>query len=330
MAVLVTGGAGYIGSHMVRELSQHGENVIIVDDLSSGRREAVDGVALHVVDIHDGDALDSIFSDAQTHGDPVDVVMHFASRIEVGESVREPGRYYHSIVGGSLSLFEAMRRAAVSRLVFSSTAAVYGEPTTNSIGEDHDKRPLNPYGRAKWTVECMLRDFATAFGFSSIALRYFNAAGASPQGSLGECHNPETHLIPLVLQLASGRRTKFSIFGDDYPTDDGTCVRDFIHVADLCAAHRLALLRLRDRDPSYEAFNLGNGTGFSVKQVIEAAEQVTGVTLNVATAPRRAGDPAVLVADSSRAKEVLGWQPRLAELKSIIEHAWAWEQHLAV
>ncbi|NZA27871.1 UDP-glucose 4-epimerase GalE [Luteimonas sp. SJ-92] len=319
MKVLVTGGAGYIGSHMVKLLAASGLSPEVVDDLSGGRREAVVDAPLHV-----GDVGDSAFIDAVLARTRPAAVMHFAGSIQVGESMREPARYYRNNLVATLALLDAMRRHGTTRLVFSSTAAIFGNPVHVPIGEDHPKAPINPYGRSKWMVEQALADHDAAYGLKSVCLRYFNAAGADPDGVLGECHDPETHLIPLVLQVASGRRPHIAIYGDDYQTADGTCVRDYIHVQDLCEAHLLALRYLAAGSAS-TGFNLGNGHGFSVREVITAARRVTGHPIPEVLQARRAGDPPSLVADARRARQTLGWQPRHADLDTIIGHAWSWE-----
>jgi len=319
MRILVVGGAGYIGSHMVKRLLEHGHAPVTLDDLSTGHRDAVLGGAFEQGSLADTERLDELL---RRHR--FDAVMHFASFIQVGESVRAPGKYYRNNVVNTLNLLDAMVRHDVRRFVFSSSAAVYGEPERVPIDESHPKRPVNPYGRTKWMVEQALEDYDRAHGLRSVSLRYFNAAGADPSGALGERHEPESHLIPLVLQAASGRRAQVEVYGRDYPTADGTCVRDYIHVADLCAAHLLALDHL-DRTDASAAFNLGNGAGFSVQQVIDAAQAVTGKRLNVVDRPRRDGDAAVLVADAALARRVLGWQPAYADLETILRHAWQWE-----
>jgi UDP-glucose 4-epimerase len=252
--------------------------------------------------------------------------MHFASFIQVSESVQEPEKYYQNNIVNGLNLLAAMRKSNVKTLIFSSSAAVYGEPQSIPIDVDHPKNPLNPYGRSKWIFEQILQDYDRAYGLKSISLRYFNAAGADPGGRLGERHVPETHLIPLVLQVASGRRKNFKIFGNDYLTKDGTCIRDYVHVTDLCEAHLLALNVLLQSGKS-NVYNLGNGIGYSVSDVIEAAKQVTGKEISVINSPRRDGDPAVLVADSRRAIEELNWRPKYSDLFAIIKHAWHWECH---
>lgn len=320
MNVLVVGGAGYIGSHMVACLAQHGVNVTVFDNLSAGHRDAVLHGELIVGDLADTNALQAVFSNHQ-----FDAVMHFASFIQVGESVADPAKYYRNNVCNTLNLLEAMVRANVKKFVFSSTAAIFGEPTSPQIDELHGKSPINPYGQSKLMVEKILSDFDHAYGLKSVCLRYFNAAGADPEARLGERHDPETHLIPLVLQAAAGTRPALTINGNDYPTEDGTCIRDYIHVADLSDAHWLAIRYLQNGNPSAQ-FNLGNGQGFSIKQVVETAELVTGRKVPLEFGPRRAGDPPVLVADSAKAKAILGWSPRFSDLQTIILHAWQWEQ----
>ncbi|CAN7321385.1 UDP-glucose 4-epimerase GalE [Pseudoduganella sp. LjRoot289] len=318
--VLVVGGAGYIGSHMVKRLRQAGYQPIVLDNLSQGRREATIGAQLIVGDLGDESVLDVLL---QAY--PVAAVMHFASHIQVGESVSDPGKYYDNNVGNTVALLRAMVRHRVQRFIFSSTAAIFGAPEYVPIDEWHPAAPINPYGHSKHMVECMLEDFDQAYGLRSCCLRYFNAAGADPDGELGECHEPETHLIPLVLQAASGRRPAITVYGRDYDTPDGSCIRDYIHVHDLCEAHLLALEALLAGGGSAR-YNLGNGNGYSVLEVIKAARRVTGRAIAEVDGPRRAGDPPRLVADATRARHVLGWQPRYAELETIIEHAWVWEQ----
>jgi UDP-glucose 4-epimerase len=317
------GGAGYIGSHMVKHLLRQGCHVVTYDNLSTGYRDAVLGGEFVLGDLADKAALETLFS---THR--FDGVMHFASYMQVGESVIQPARYYENNVTNTLNLLNAMVQHNVERFIFSSSAAVYGEPQYVPIDEAHPKVPINPYGRSKWMVEQILEDYDRAYGLKSIALRYFNAAGADPDGQLGERHDPETHLIPLVLQAASGRRPHISVYGSDYDTPDGTCIRDYIHVADLCEAHWLALQKLLSGSDS-GAYNLGNGQGFSVQQVIDTAQAVTGRAIKIANAPRREGDPARLVADSTSARIALNWQPARFALKMIIEDAWRWEEKTA-
>lgn len=319
LRVLVVGGAGYIGSHMVKCLHHAGHEVVVYDNLSGGHTDAV----LHGM-LVEGDLADRPSLDAVLAANRFDAVMHFASLIQVGESMREPARYYANNLACTLNLLEAMRTAGVGRLVFSSSAAVYGNPHSTPIAEDQRLAPINPYGRTKAMAEQMMADFAAAYGLRYAALRYFNAAGADPDGLLGERHDPETHLIPLVLQAVLGRRPAVSVLGSDYGTADGTCVRDYIHVDDLARAHLLAVERLVTNDECL-TLNLGNGNGFSVRQVIDAARRVTGRDVPVEEGPRRAGDPAVLVADASRAREMLGWQPAYPALEDIIAHAWRWE-----
>ncbi len=323
LKVLVVGGAGYIGSHMVKRLGQLGCTVTTLDNLSAGYRDAVLSGELVQGDIADRPLLDALFARGQ-----FDVVMHFASFIQVGESVKEPAKYYDNNVTNTLILLDAMRAAGVQRFIFSSTAATFGEPQYVPIDEAHPQQPINPYGRTKFMVERVLYDYEVAYGLHSVVLRYFNAAGADPEGQLGERHEPETHLIPLVLQAASGRRPHINVFGRDYDTPDGTCIRDYIHIQDLCEAHWLAAQSLLAGKGS-QAYNLGNGSGFSVQEVIDTARAITGQPIPVVDGPRRAGDPARLVADATQARERLGWQPQYADLATIVRHAWQWEQKVA-
>ena len=322
LKVLVVGGAGYIGSHMVKRLGQLGCAVTTLDNLSAGHRDAV-----LYGDFVQGDLADRPLLDAVLARGQFDVVMHFASFIQVGESVKAPAKYYANNVTNTLHLLDAMRDAGVSRFIFSSTAATFGEPQYVPIDEVHPQAPINPYGRTKLMVEQVLRDYELAYGLKSVVLRYFNAAGADPEGQLGERHDPETHLIPLVLQAASGRRAHINVFGRDYDTPDGTCIRDYIHINDLCEAHWLAIQSLLAGRDS-QAYNLGNGSGFSVQEVIDTAREVTGRQITVVDGPRRAGDPARLVADARQAREHLGWQPQFADLATIVRHAWQWEQQV--
>ncbi|MCF8568460.1 UDP-glucose 4-epimerase GalE [Alicyclobacillus tolerans] len=321
MTVLVTGGAGYIGSHTTVELMEHGEQVTVVDNLQTGHRQAVPDTKLYVMDIRDTQKLTEVL-----HQYRVDTVVHFAANSLVGESVQNPLKYYENNVAATAKLLSAMVDARVNNIVFSSTAAVYGEPVRIPINEDDPTTPTNPYGETKLAIERMLRWCHTAYGINSISLRYFNAAGAHSSLPMGEDHEPETHLIPIVLQAALGQREFVSIYGDDYPTSDGTCIRDYIHVMDLASAHRLAVQRLRSNGQVCESINLGNGTGFSVQQVIEMARKVTGVDIPAKYASRRVGDPAVLVASSQRARDVLGWQPKYADLATVISTAWNWHR----
>ncbi|UCB56348.1 MAG: UDP-glucose 4-epimerase GalE [Thiotrichales bacterium] len=319
MSILVVGGAGYIGSHMVKQLSAAGTEVITLDNLSRGYRDAVKYGEFFEGDLADPAVLDHIFSNY-----PIDAVMHFAAYIEVGESVQHPAVFYRNNVTNTLILLDAMLQHDVGNFVFSSTAAIFGEPEYTPIDESHRKQPINPYGRTKLMVENILQDYDTAYGLKSTCLRYFNAAGADADGELGERHEPESHLIPLILQAASGRREDIKVFGNDYPTPDGTCVRDYIHISDLCEAHRLALSRMQQTGNSAH-YNLGNGTGYSVQQVIDTTREVTGREFEVKHEVRRPGDPAVLVADSTLAQQELGWQPQYPDLESIISTAWHWE-----
>jgi len=318
MHVLVCGGAGYIGSHMAKWLAARDVAVTVLDNLSTGHREAVRWGELVQADLLDPAALERAIA-----GRRYDAVMHFCARSLVGESMTRPYDYYANNVSGTLNLLRAMQRHGVERLVFSSTAAVFGQPVSDRIDEDHPKAPINPYGASKLMVERMLADAHAAYGLRSVALRYFNAAGASPDGDIGEAHTPETHLIPNVLRAALGTGPALKVFGDDYATADGTCVRDYVHVDDLAQAHLLALAYM-DRQPGAHTFNLGNGQGFSVREVIAAAQQVTGRPVPHEIAPRRAGDPAVLVASSDKARRELGWAPQYTELAPIIESAWRW------
>ncbi len=320
MAILVTGGTGYIGSHTVAELLAHGEEVIVVDNLRTGHERAVLGGTLYRGDIRDRQFLDEVF---RAH--EIEAVIHFAAKSLVGESVRDPLAYYDNNVIGTHTLVSAMVEHGVRKAVFSSTAAVYGEPERIPIREEDPTVPANPYGETKLAMEKMFRWCDQAYGLKSISLRYFNAAGAHPDAIIGEDHEPESHLIPLVLQVALGQREQIEMFGDDYPTEDGTCIRDYVHVMDLANAHRLALDYLRTHNRS-DVFNLGNGTGFSVKQVIDTARKVTGHPIPAKVSPRRAGDPAVLVASADKAKRLLNWHPRCPELETIIESAWNWHR----
>lgn len=323
MTVLVIGGAGYIGSHMVECLQQQQVGCVVLDNLSTGFTDSVDeAVPFYEGDLADETLLQRIFEE---HG--ISAVMHFAAFSQVGESVVQPQKYYDNNLAKTLMLLDTMRQHGINQFVFSSTAAVYGNPIQDHIDEQHPVAPINAYGRSKIAVEWALQDYASAYGLKAVCLRYFNAAGAQPDASNGERHNPETHLVPLVLQAASGRRDNISVFGTDYDTNDGTCVRDYIHVLDLAQAHLLALNWLgKHSNGVYKAFNLGNGSGYSVQQVISAVKQVTGVDFAVVETKRRAGDPAVLVASAELAKSELDWQPQYPQLEAIIEHAWAWEQ----
>lgn len=321
MKVLVTGGAGYIGSHAVRLLARAGHEVWVYDNLLHGHRQAVREARLIEGQLADRPRLTAALGDNK-----IDAVMHFAALAYVGESVAEPAKYYENNVVGSLHLLEAMRAAGVTRIVFSSTTATYGVPDRVPITEDMPQRPINPYGTTKLFVERALADYAGAYRFGYAALRYFNAAGASPAGDLGEDHDPETHLIPIVLEVALGQREHVTIFGDDYPTPDGTCIRDYIHVDDLGSAHVLALEQLVPGEGL--KLNLGTGRGASVREVIDTCRRVTGHPIPERMGARRAGDPPQLVADAASAQRVLGWKPQHPSLESIIRTAWSWHsQH---
>jgi UDP-glucose 4-epimerase len=320
MAVLVTGGAGYIGSHAVAELLDKGEEVVIIDNLQQGHRGAVLGGKLYVGDLRDGDFLNTVFGENK-----IEAVIHFAANSLVGESMKDPAKYYHNNVYGTLCLLEKMNQYGVKKIVFSSTAATYGEPENVPILENDRTLPTNTYGETKLAMEKMMKWFDTAHGIKYVSLRYFNAAGAHVGGKIGEDHSPETHLIPIILQVALGQRAHISIYGEDYATADGTCVRDYIHVSDLADAHVLAVEKLRQGADS-NIYNLGNGKGFSVKEVIDIARKVTGHVIPAVIEPRRAGDPAELIASSHRARQELGWKPSRDSLEAIIESAWKWHQ----
>lgn len=319
--LLVTGGAGYVGSHVALELRRSGRDVVIFDDLSRGHRDLAGSSIFEEGDLKDLFRIREIFNKYQIGG-----VLHFAAKSLVGESMAEPLDYYRNNVTGTINLLTVMQEHHVDRLVFSSTAAVYGEPETIPIKENAVKKPTNVYGETKWFIELMLQNLNRACGLKSISLRYFNAAGADPGGLVGEDHAPETHLIPIALDVALGRREKLQVFGTDYPTPDGTCVRDYVHVTDLANAHLLALERLEGKKGGCEAYNLGNGKGFSVCDVIEAVRRVTGHIIPLEFAKRRAGDPAVLVASSSLAEEVLGWKQQFSDIDIIVKTAWNWHQ----
>lgn len=316
--ILVMGGAGYIGSHTVKHLLDNGYGVVVSDNLIYGHRQAIDPRAEFVhADLLDTVSLQKLFAQRQ-----IESVIHFAAFAYVGESVHEPEKYYYNNVVGTINLLQAMLAHGVKKIVFSSTCATYGEPQYTPIDEKHTQAPINPYGRTKLLIEQIFADYERAYGLQHIALRYFNAAGASADGTLGESHSPETHLIPLVLKAISGERKSISVFGTDYDTPDGTCIRDYIHVEDLALAHRLAVEKLGTYNG---CINLGTGIGTSVKEIITAAEEVSGKKCPVEYAPRRAGDPARLFADNTKAKEVLGWQPKYTNIKDIIQTAWNWE-----
>ncbi len=315
-SILIVGGAGYIGSHMVDTLRHANLIPIVLDNLSTGHKDAVLDAELIVGDIADTALLDQLF---KNHA--ISAVMHFASFIQVGESVKDPAKYYTNNVSGTLNLLNAMLRWKVNKFIFSSTAAVYGEPLYTPVDEKHSLAPINPYGHGKRMVEQMLEDYAAAYGLQFAILRYFNAAGADPEGKLCERHDPETHLIPLVLQAARDPNKTITVFGRDYLTIDGTCVRDYIHVSDLCRAHLLALQALVDGKQSC-TYNLGTGRGYSVQQVIDVARDVTQCPIQIIEGKRRLGDPAILIADAQNALRELNWQPQYPDLQSIIQHAW--------
>ncbi len=331
--ILVAGGAGFIGSHTVLALHEAGHHLVVLDNLSNGSSENLLFGELIVGDIRDGALLDRVITDHE-----IKAVIHFAASIEAGESVKDPMAFYANNVGGSLSLIESMVRNGVRSIVFSSTAAVYGQnEEAETLSEELPKKPINPYGHSKWMVECMLKDTAATGALDAISLRYFNAAGGDPEGRIGERHDPETHLIPLALDAARGARNEVKIFGTDYDTPDGTCIRDYIHVSDLADAHALALHQLLDRqDPSsgqtkagyYDAFNLGTSRGHSVRDVMNTAKKVTGIDFPVIEDTRRPGDPARLVADATRAKSELKWSPDRSDLTTLMEDAWRFRRTL--
>ncbi len=321
MAILVCGGAGYIGSHAVHALVEKGEQVVIVDNLQTGHRGALNPAAkFYEGDIRDASVLDKIFTENK-----IEAVIHFAANSLVGESMEQPLLYFNNNVYGMQVLLEGMVRHGVDKIVFSSTAATYGEPKRVPIHEDDETCPTNTYGETKLTMEKMMKWVSRANGVRYVSLRYFNAAGALPDGSIGEDHKTETHLIPLILQVPTGRRDHITVFGDDYPTPDGTCLRDYIHVVDLADAHVLALEYLRKGGAS-DIFNLGNGQGFSVKEMIAAAEKATGRSIKVEIGARRAGDPAKLIASSEKARTVLGWKPQFTDVEQVIGTAWKWHE----
>ncbi|MGQ0620843.1 MAG: UDP-glucose 4-epimerase GalE [Panacagrimonas sp.] len=322
MKTLVIGGAGYIGSHMVRWLKDAAHPVSVFDNLSTGHREAVGHAELIVGDMLDAAALDAAIASSRP-----DVIMHFAALSIVSDSMREPLAYYRQNIGGTVNLLESMRRHGVRRLVFSSTAALFGHPQVLPIGEDAPLAPINTYGRSKRFAEQVIEDACRAHGLQAAALRYFNAAGAHPSGEIGESHTPETHLIPNLLRAAAGTGPLLTLYGDDHDTADGTCVRDYVHVQDLAQAHQLAAEAMDDPgQPAFQTYNLGNGLGFSVREVLRAAERVVGRPIPHQMAGRRPGDPPSLVASSQRALDVLGWTPRYPDLERIIETAWRWHQ----
>ena len=322
MSILVTGGAGYIGSHTVYALIEGGaEDVIVLDNFSLGHRAALHPKAK----CYEGDIRDRAFLDALFQKENIQGVIHFAANSQVGESMKDPLKYYENNLGGTMTLLQAMVAAGVENIVFSSTAAVYGEPENIPIREDAPTKPTNTYGETKLAIERMMGWVSSATKLRYVALRYFNASGAHPSAQIGEAHDPETHLVPIILQVANGKRAHISVFGDDYPTRDGSCVRDYIHVMDLAEAHILALAHLQNGGEN-AVFNLGNGVGFTVYEVIDMARQVTGHAIPAETAPRRPGDPAQLVASAEKAREQLGWNPQCSDLETIVKSAWAWHR----
>ena len=318
MKILVTGGAGYVGSHTVKELARKGFDIVVYDNLSRGHRWAAKWGELVVGDLTDEARLRAVFSEHE-----IEAVLHFAALAYVGESVEHPRRYYENNVANTLTLLRVMLEQDVKRFIFSSTCAVYGNPNKIPLTEDHPLAPVNPYGRTKLMVETVLQDYDQSYGMKHVSLRYFNAAGADPDGELGEDHDPETHLIPRVLLTALGRFKQVEVFGTDYPTKDGTCVRDYVHVTDLGAAHVLALEWLLEGGPS-EIFNLGTGQGYTVMEVLEKARRITGRSIPAITSPRRPGDPAVLLAGNEKATKTLGWMPQYQALDEVISSAWKW------
>ena len=323
MTILVTGGAGYIGSHTVKLLKNQGYDILVFDNLVYGHFDVANKLNVPLIkgDLSDRQLLDKVFTEHK-----IEAVIHFAAYAYVEESMTNPAKYYSNNVVSTLNLLEAMKDAEVKNIVFSSTCATYGVPNEIPISETHPQNPINTYGYTKLVVENMLADFQRAYNCEYVVFRYFNAAGASPDGLIGEDHDPETHLIPLILYAALGKRDSISIFGNDYPTPDGTCIRDYIHVDDLGQAHLLGLEYLLKGGKS-DVFNLGNGNGFSVKEVIAAAKKVTGIDFKVKNDDRRPGDPAMLVGSGEKAQNILGWEPKYPEIETIISHAWQWHKH---
>lgn len=319
--ILVVGGAGYIGSHMLKLLREEKEEHIVFDNFEQGHRSALQGSSSFQGDLRNPNDLLRVF---EKHPD-IDIVMHFAAYISVGESVREPSKYWHNNVAGVLNLVDAMRFAKVNKLVFSSTAAIFGEPQYVPIDEIHPKSPTSPYGQTKLAVEKMLSDFDRGYGLNAVCLRYFNAAGADPSGQIGEDHEPEEHLIPVAILAALGKRPAMKVFGTDYETVDGTCVRDYVHILDLAKAHLLAVRHLRSGGESRQ-YNLGNGKGFSVRQVLDTTEKVIGMPVPREDGPRRPGDPATLIASSEKISKDWGWKPEYPDLETIVRHAWEWHR----
>ncbi|MDG3546683.1 UDP-glucose 4-epimerase GalE [Methanobacterium formicicum] len=318
--ILVTGGAGYIGSHANKELTRAGYETVVLDNMSYGHPDFLKWGVFEEVDLGDLESIRNVFRKYE-----IEAVMHFAAFTYVGESVEDPQKYYLNNLRNTLNLLQVMNEFEVRKLVFSSTCATYGNPQKIPLTEDHPQNPINPYGQGKLMVEKVLKDYSSAYGLRYVSLRYFNAAGADPEGEVGERHDPETHLIPLILDAAMGKREDIKIFGTDYPTTDGTCIRDYIHVTDLADAHIKALKYLEDGGES-EVFNLGNGNGFSVREVIEEARKVTGKEIKATETERRPGDPPVLVGSSEKARKILKWQPKYDDLTKIISTAWEWHK----
>lgn len=321
MSILVCGGAGYIGSHINKQLNKEGYDTIVFDNLVYGHKEAVKWGKLVQGDLADEADIEKVFAENK-----IDAVIHFAAYAYVGESVDNPEKYYYNNVVCTLNLLKAMKKYGCNKIIFSSTCATYGEPEKTPITEDMPQNPINPYGASKLMVERIFKDYQKAYGIEFAVLRYFNAAGADPDGEIGESHSPETHIIPLVLDAASGKRKNISIFGTDYDTKDGSCIRDYIHVYDLATAHLLALHHLENGGES-DFYNLGNEKGTSVKELISVAKKVTGVDFEVLETQRRAGDPAILVGSSDKIKNKLGWKPKYSDIEQIIEHAWRWHEN---
>lgn len=321
MAILVTGGAGYIGSHINKLLAREGYETVVFDNLIYGHREAVKWGTLIEGDLKNIDEIEAVFERY-----PIEAVFHFAAYAYVGESVAEPEKYYYNNIGCTLNLLKVMRKYGCDKIIFSSSCATYGEPEQVPITEDMPQNPINPYGFTKYAVERIFKDYEKAYGLKYVVLRYFNAAGADPEGEIGEAHDPETHIIPLILDAASGKRPNVKVFGTDYPTRDGSCIRDYIHVSDLATAHLLALRHLEAGKPS-QFLNLGNTKGTSVLELIEAAKRVTRKDIPVILSDRRLGDPAILVGSSERAKRVLGWEPVYGDIDTIVRHAWKWHEY---
>ncbi len=318
--ILVCGGAGYIGSHINKQLNEEGYDTIVFDNLVYGHKEAVKWGKFVKGDLSKIDDIEAVFNQYK-----IDAVFHFAAYAYVGESVNEPEKYYYNNVVNTLNLLKVMKKHGCNRIIFSSTCATYGEPAKVPITEDMPQNPINPYGATKLMIERVFKDYNKAYGLNFVALRYFNAAGADPECELGESHNPETHIIPLVLDAASGQREDIKVFGTDYDTPDGSCIRDYIHVTDLASAHLLALHYLESGKPS-DFFNLGNERGTSVLEVVDSVKRVTGKDFKVTLAPRRSGDPAILVGSSEKAKKILGWKPEYSDIDTIVAHAWKWHE----